>query len=78
MEKLTIETIDKIIDEFTTKHKEGFTRDEIDELLSTYDIDSYEFYKATFGNTYMIIGGVGVYYRGDVKKSLYRVLKNIK
>lgn len=52
---------------FKTKHKEGFTSDELEELISRYpDINMDKYNDAMMGNTYMIKDGESVTYHCDV------------
>jgi hypothetical protein len=63
--------IEKKVYEYTTKHKQGFTSAEIDELLKEFpDIDMEKFNYAMDGNTCMLIDEEVIMYHIDVLKAL--------
>lgn len=56
---------------FKTKHKEGFTNKEIEELLKQYpDINMEKFNDAMMGNTCMMKDGELINYPCDVEKAI--------
>jgi hypothetical protein len=76
MEKLTSETLNEFIENYPTKHKEGFVGSEINDVLEKYNIDKDKFYTALGINTAMVIGGEWITYHCDVEKGLRCVLED--
>jgi len=57
---------------YKTKHKYGFVRSEIEDLLKDYpDIDKSKFDDALYGITCMRIDDETVIYHIDIEKALY-------
>ena len=69
---------DKAVSEFKTKNEEGFTNDEMKELLKNNfeGINMDKFYNAMMGNTCMVIGDEIINYHCDVEKALRCGLEN--
>jgi hypothetical protein len=76
MKKLTIKNITNVVDQFPVKYEYGFTKSEIKELLTEYDINPEKFYKALGVNTCMIIDGQSITYHCDIEKALFCVVEN--
>ena len=65
------ETIQQKVDNFKTKHKQGFVPDEIRTLLKEYPgINMDKFNDALMGITCMMIGGEIITYHCDVEKAI--------
>ena len=73
---LTSENLELFIDTYKTKHKEGFTGNEIEFILEKYKIDKDKFYEALGVNTCMIIEGQIITYHCDVEKGLRCVIED--
>lgn len=74
--KMSVENLNKIINQFPRKHSHGFIDFEIKVLLKMYNIDLKKF-KNKFGiNTAEIIDGEIVNYNCDVMKTLLCILEN--
>ena len=66
-------TIGQRVRKFKTKHKEGFTNDEINTLLGDFpDLDLQRFNNALKGITGIIINGEMIVYHCDIKLALHR------
>lgn len=76
VKKLTSENLELFIDTYKTKHKEGFTGNEIEFILEKYKIDKDKFYEALGVNTCMIIEGQIITYHCDVEKGLRCVIED--
>lgn len=76
MAKLTLKNLSKVVDNYPTKHKLGFTGQEIKELLEKHKIDGEKFYTALGVNTVGVIDGQSVTYHCDIEKGLRCVLEN--
>lgn len=62
---------------FKTKHKHGFTNNELDILLKDFpNISMEKFENALMGNTCILIGGDVVKYHSDIEKALICGLQN--
>ena len=62
---------------YPTKYKEGFTNDEMDELLKDYpNVNMDKFNGAMMGNTCMVRGGKVINYHCDVELALRCGLEN--
>lgn len=72
-EKLTIDNVTNFIDSYPTKHKHGFTSDEIESILVKYNIDKSKFHMGI--NTCMIIDGDTINYSSDFERALKRSLR---
>lgn len=69
--------IEPVFNKFETKHKEGFTQSEIEELLKKFPkINMDKFNGAMFGNTCMKIGEEMITYHCDVRSALYCGVEN--
>lgn len=68
--------IEKIVNEFPTKSKYGFTDKEISELLSQLDIDKTIFNNAIGTNTCMIFNNQPITYRIDIIRTINIVMRN--
>ena len=69
--------IRKTIKEFDTKNKEGFTREELNLILKSFNcINLDKFNGALFGITCMSIKGETVIYPWDVEKAIRCGLEN--
>ena len=64
-------TLSEKINNYPTKHKEGFIKSELDELLKDYpNIDMNKFNEAMMGNTCMVKEGQVVMYHFDIELAL--------
>lgn len=61
---------------YKTKHKQGFTKTEIESLLEEMNINEKRFYKALGINTCMVIEGEIITYHTDVLKSVICAVEN--
>lgn len=69
--------VHKLVYEFKTKHKQGFTQDERFEILKNFpNINMDKFYDALRGNTSMVIGGQGITYHCDIEKAIICGIEN--
>jgi len=75
MKKLESKNVQKLIEEYPTKHKEGFIGSEIITIINEYGISSDTFFDALGVNTCMIIDGDMVTYHCDIITALYCVLE---
>ena len=68
------------VESFDTKYKEGFTSSEVEEVINYYklnhDFNEEKYYKAMYGNTWMVIDGETITYHGDLILGLNCALKN--
>ena len=65
------------VDSFKTKHKEGFTLDEYEKLISHFSLRQRErFYDALNGCTGLLLKGVPIIYHGDVEKAYRCAVEN--
>lgn len=72
-------SIHKYIYGFKTKHKEGFTSSEIDEVLSHFNITDIEKFNKIMGcNTCMVIDEQIITYHCDVELAVTCYLQNRK
>lgn len=71
-----MKNIEKIVDKFPTKNKEGFTRTEMEELVKQVGVDKRKFNKALGVNTCIIIGGEVITYHSDIISALRQVITN--
>jgi len=61
----------EIVYNYKTKHKYGFTNEEIEDLLINFpDINLEKFYDALYGNTCMVIGNDIITYHCDILVAL--------
>jgi len=71
-------TISEFINRYPTKHKEGFTDDEIKELISLFDndndIDIKRFNTSMRGHTCMMVDGDIVNYHCDIIGGLHSAI----
>lgn len=74
--KITIKNVEKIVNNFPTKHKIGFTGGEIIELMIKYNIDLNVFLDKLGVNTVSVIGGESITYHHDIIKGLRCVIEN--
>ena len=71
------EQIHKAVYDFKTKHSEGFTTSEINELLLNYpDINKDKFYDALQGITGMFKDNDTIIYHCDIEKALLCGIQN--
>jgi hypothetical protein len=75
-EKLTVEDVAKVVNEYPTKYEYGLTSIELSQLLLKYNIDRKIFYEKLGVNTCMIIENQTINYHCDIEKALYCVLEN--
>ena len=69
--------IEPVFNKFETKHKEGFTQSEMEELLKKFPkINMDKFNGAMFGNTCMTIDEEMITYHCDVRSALYCGVEN--
>lgn len=69
--------VHKLVYEFKTRHRQGFTGDEIDELLKNFKgINMDKFYSALRGNTMMSIDGKAIMYHCDIEKAIVCGIEN--
>jgi len=72
-----MENIEKLITEYETKYEEGFTDDEIKNILENYpNINMDKFNGAMMGNTCAMRDGLLVMYPCDVRAALYCGMEN--
>lgn len=74
--ELNSKNIKEIINNYPTKHKEGFTGKEIKSLIKEYDLDSDKFYEVLGVNTCMIIDDETITYHCDIETTLYCLVEN--
>ena len=72
--QLHINNISEIINNYPTKYEQGFTSNEIQELLFDYNINFDLFFENMGLNTSTIIDGEFITYHSDIKKTLNRIL----
>lgn len=71
MEKTISQKVREDVNNFKTKHKEGFTQKEIDSILKKYPgIHMDKFNEAMMGNTCMLIENETIIYHCDVEKAI--------
>jgi hypothetical protein len=64
-------TITERVNTYPTKHKEGFIKSELDELLKEYPkIDMGKFDEAMMGNTCMVKEGQVIMYHCDIELAI--------
>lgn len=73
--KLTRDNLSQILKEYPSKYDIGYTNIEIVKLLSINKLKLEQFYPLLFGQTYTKIENNDVYYKGDVYKSLIKLIK---
>ena len=64
--------VDEIVDNFPRKHKLGFTKDEINQLVASVpelNLNMEAFESALFGITVAMIDNEHIYYPHDVRKA---------
>ena len=61
---------DRIVDDFKTKHEQGFTSEEIRELIKFYEFDSEKFYEDLGVNTGLLIAGDFITFCTDIEKAV--------
>jgi mannose-6-phosphate isomerase class I len=72
-----MKNIEELVNNYPTKHKEGFVKEEIEELLKQFpDIHKDKFDDALCGITCMVINGELVIYHCDIIHALYCGLEN--
>jgi hypothetical protein len=76
MDTLKSKDVQKLIEEYPTKHKEGFIGSEIITIINKYGISSDAFFDALGVNTCMIIDGDMITYHCDIITALYCVLED--
>ena len=76
MKKLNTKNITKIINNYPTKHKEGFTEEELNSLIKEYNLDSEKFYTSLGINTCIIKEGEVLTYHYDIETTLHSMLEN--
>ncbi len=70
--ELRKDMIEDVVYNTKTKYREGFTRQEILDILNTYNnIDQEKFDEAMMGNTGMLINGEFITYHCDLRLALY-------
>ena len=71
-------SITEIVYGYKTKHAQGFTHAEMEDLLATQfpKVGKEKFYEALGINTVMVIDGETVTYHTDVQQALYAVVEN--
>lgn len=74
-DKLTLDNLTEVIDNFPTKNKRGFTRSETHALLDKYNIDVKVFGKEMGTNTAMVIDGETVSYASDIELTIRCILR---
>lgn len=74
--ELNTKNIPDIVNGYPTKHKEGFTSEEIKTLIKDYNLDSDKFYEILGINTCMVIGGQTITYHCDIETTLYCMVEN--
>lgn len=67
---MTSKQIYQVVEGFTTKHKQGFTTEEIKTLLIRYEIKTDRFYECMGVNTHMMIEGDSITFHCDVENAL--------
>lgn len=70
--------IEKIIDKFPTKHKQGFTQSEVNELLTKLEVDREKYNEALGVYTCMLIDGESITYHSDVSLGIRCAIENRK
>jgi hypothetical protein len=76
MENLTSKNIEEYINNYPTKHKEGFIGSEIMDILEKHGVNNDKFFDALGINTCTIIDGDFITYHCDVLKGLYCVIED--
>lgn len=72
-----MENITEILDNFNTKHKQGFTQEDIIRLLEQFPSITLEKFNEKMGIvTVLEVDGEIVYFRGDVELILRLILEN--
>lgn len=70
-------SLEGLVNNFPTKHKEGFTTPEIDKLIQLFpDIEISKFDDALVGNTVMVKYGDHVNYKHDILTALRCGIEN--
>lgn len=73
-QQLNINNISEIVNNYPTKYEQGFTSNEIQELLFDYNINFDLFFENMGLNTSSIIDGEFITHHSDIKKTLNRIL----
>lgn len=69
--------VDYVLSSVTPKHKQGYTSEEVDEIISSNpEIDEDKFYSTLGVVTVTVINGETVYYAHDIRKTVECVLDN--
>ena len=72
-----MDEIDKILNDFETKYKEGFTKEELNKLISFFpNINIKAFNNSLMGNTGPIINDEFLIYKHDAQLALRCGLEN--
>ena len=74
--QLNTKNIPKIVNNYPTKHKEGFTDKEINSLIKEYDLDPKKFYEKLGVNTSMAIEDEIITYHCDIELALRCVFED--
>ena len=75
-EKLNVDNLSGIIENYPCRYKQGFTHKEIVSLLGEQTIDSDLFYEKLGINSSLSLNGQRITYHCDVKTSLICILEN--
>jgi hypothetical protein len=75
-EKLSVDKLSDIIENYPCRYKQGFTHKEIVGLLDEYSIESDLFYEKLGVNSSLSLDGQRIIYHCDVKTSLMCILEN--
>ena len=76
--KLTPDTVSDIIHNYPTKHRKGFTNDEMKRLIEGFKINKSKFNEALGVNTGMVIDGDCITYHTDIESALNSLLRGGK
>lgn len=72
-----MKNIEKIVSEYKTKYKYGFTKEEILDVLKNFPkINMTKFHEATFGDTCEMVDGDLITFHCDLKKALRCGIEN--
>ena len=76
MENLTTKNLQDFINNYPTKHPQGFIGSEIMDILEKYKINKEKFFDALGINTCTVVDGDYITYHCDVLKGLYCVIED--
>ena len=73
---MTNKELESFVNNYPTKHKDGFTPNEMHSLIKTLSLDKETFYDKLGVNTGMVIDGDFITYHCDVYKGVVCTIEN--